>query len=563
MAGETFAELFEKNLASFDVQPGSIIQATVTDIDDNFVTVDAGLKAESTIPKEQFISGDNELKVNIGDSVDVAVDMLEDGFGNPILSHEKARKLADWAMLENAEETGESITGFIVGRVKGGFTVTIGSITAFLPGSLADVRPVRDPGYLEGKESEFKVIKVDRRRNNIVVSRRAVIEEEYSAERETLLANLEEGQVVKGIVKSITDYGAFIDLGGVDGLLHITDMSWKRVKHPTELINVGDEIDVMVIKFDREKMRVSLGLKQLGEDPWKDISQRYPSGTRLFGKVTNITDYGCFVEIENGVEGLVHVSEMDWTNKNANPNKIVQPGQEVEVMVLEIDEERRRISLGMKQCVPNPWEAFAENHQKGDKVKGTIRSITDFGLFIGLEGGIDGLVHMTDISWTLPSEEALRAYKKGDEVEAVILSIDADRERIALGIKQLEEDHFSQYVSEHGKGDTVKGKVKSIEDKRAVIELADEVVGYLPNTEITEEKVEDISQHLEEGQEIEARITQVDKKERHIFLSLKAQKKGVDKDKAKKAKKRATESPASVKLGDLLKDQMEELKSEE
>ncbi|MDQ3796340.1 MAG: 30S ribosomal protein S1, partial [Pseudomonadota bacterium] len=489
---ESFAQLFEESLHNIQMQPGTIINGTVIDIRNDAVIVNAGLKSEGVIPIEQFRSERGELNVHVGDVVEVALDAVEDGFGETRLSREKAKRARAWAVLEQAFEKNEVVTGNITGKVKGGFTVELGDIRAFLPGSLVDVRPVRDTTYLEGKELEFKVIKLDQRRNNVVVSRRAVVESEYSAEREALLENLQEGQVVRGVVKNLTDYGAFLDLGGVDGLLHITDMAWKRVKHPSEVVSIGDEIDVKVLKFDRERSRVSLGLKQLGEDPWIDISRRYPEGTRLFGKVTNIADYGCFVEIEEGVEGLVHVSEMDWTNKNVNPAKVVSLGDEVEVMILDIDEERRRISLGMKQCKPNPWDDFAASRNKGDRVKGVIKSITDFGIFIGLNGGIDGLVHLSDISWNIPGEEAVRNYKKGDEVEAVVLSVDSARERISLGIKQLDKDPFSNFVAENPKGSIVKGMVKEVDAKAALVDLGEGVEGTLRAAELTRDRVGDV-----------------------------------------------------------------------
>ncbi|HEY9030069.1 MAG TPA: 30S ribosomal protein S1, partial [Kangiella sp.] len=470
---ENFAQLFEESLANVEMRPGAIITGVVVDIDNEVVVVNAGLKSEGVIPRNQFLSDSGELEVSVGDEVQVALDAVEDGFGETRLSRERAKRFAAWGVLEAAHEANETVKGVITGKVKGGFTVDVQSIRAFLPGSLVDVRPVRDTTHLESIELEFKVIKLDQKRNNVVVSRRAVIESENSAEREELLENLEEGSELKGIVKNLTDYGAFVDLGGIDGLLHITDMAWKRIKHPSEVVQVGDEIDVKVLKFDRERNRVSLGIKQLGSDPWVDINDRYPEGARLQGRVTNLTDYGCFVEIEDGVEGLVHVSEMDWTNKNIHPSKVVNLGDEVEVMVLDIDEERRRISLGVKQCVPNPWNEFAATHNKGDKVKGSIKSITDFGIFIGLDGGIDGLVHLSDISWTVPGEEAVRDFKKGDEVEAVVLAVDAERERISLGIKQVDSDPLAEYLSEHPKGTVVKGKVKEVDAKGALIELAD------------------------------------------------------------------------------------------
>jgi small subunit ribosomal protein S1 len=550
---ESFAQLFEESLHNIQMRPGTIINGTVIDIRNDAVIVNAGLKSEGVIPIDQFRTERGELNVHVGDVVEVALDAVEDGFGETRLSREKARRARAWAVLEEAFEKGEPITGSITGKVKGGFTVEVGDIRAFLPGSLVDVRPVRDTTYLEGKELEFKVIKLDQRRNNVVVSRRAVVESEYSAERDALLENLQEGQVVKGIVKNLTDYGAFLDLGGVDGLLHITDMAWKRVKHPSEVVNIGDEIEVKVLKFDRERSRVSLGLKQLGEDPWVDISRRYPEGTRLFGKVTNIADYGCFVEIEEGVEGLVHVSEMDWTNKNVNPAKVVSLGDEVEVMILDIDEERRRISLGMKQCRANPWEDFGATHNKGDKVSGVIKSITDFGIFIGLDGGIDGLVHLSDISWNVPGEEAVRNYKKGDEVDAVVLSVDPGRERISLGIKQLDKDPFSAFVAEHPKGSIVKGVVKEVDAKAAVISLGDGVEGALRASELARDRVGDVRTLLNAGDEIEAKFIGVDRKNRTITLSIKAKEYA---EEAEAMQDYTHTGSATTSLGDILKEQM-------
>ncbi|RMG59855.1 MAG: 30S ribosomal protein S1 [Gammaproteobacteria bacterium] len=551
---ESFAQLFEESLAYSQMKPGQIVPGTVIDITDDYVVVSAGLKSEGVIPVEQFKNENGELEVKVGDVVEVALETVEDGFGETRLSREKAKLAKAWKRLEEAFENDEIVKGVITGKVKGGFTVELGDIRAFLPGSLVDVRPVRDTSYLEGKELEFKVIKLDQRRNNVVVSRRAVVEQEYSAEREELLKNLQEGQVIKGIVKNLTDYGAFLDLGGIDGLLHITDMAWKRVKHPSEVVEIGQEIEVKVLKFDRERNRVSLGLKQLGEDPWVDLTRRYPVGTRLFGKVTNITDYGCFVEIENGVEGLVHVSEMDWTNKNVNPSKVVSLGDEVEVMILDIDEERRRISLGMKQCQPNPWEEFAATYKKGDVVKGAIKSITDFGIFVGLEGGIDGLVHLSDISWNVPGEEAVRNYKKGEEVEAMVLSIDPERERISLGIKQLDRDPFSNFVAEHPKGSIVRGKVVSVEPKAATVELAEDIMGTLRASELSIDRVEDARTVLKEGEEVEAKVIGVDRKNRTILLSIKA--KEFDEE-AAVLKDYTSSSSATTSLGDLLKEQME------
>ncbi|WP_034913802.1 MULTISPECIES: 30S ribosomal protein S1 [Erwinia] len=519
---ESFAQLFEESLKTIETRPGSIVRGVVVSIDKDVVLVDAGLKSESAIPAEQFKNAAGELEIQVGDEVDVALDAVEDGFGETLLSREKAKRHEAWITLEKAYEDAETVTGVINGKVKGGFTVELNGIRAFLPGSLVDVRPVRDTLHLEGKELEFKVIKLDQKRNNVVVSRRAVIESENSAERDQLLENLQEGMEVKGIVKNLTDYGAFVDLGGVDGLLHITDMAWKRVKHPSEIVNVGDEITVKVLKFDRERTRVSLGLKQLGEDPWVAIAKRYPEGTRLTGRVTNLTDYGCFVEIEEGVEGLVHVSEMDWTNKNIHPSKVVNVGDVVEVMVLDIDEERRRISLGLKQCKSNPWQQFAETHNKGDRVEGKIKSITDFGIFIGLDGGIDGLVHLSDISWNATGEEAVREYKKGDEIAAVVLQVDAERERISLGVKQLAEDPFNNYISLNKKGAIVNGKVTAVDAKGATVELADGVEGYLRASEASLDRVEDATLVLNVGDDVEAKFTGVDRKNRVVSLSVRA-----------------------------------------
>ncbi len=519
---ESFAELFEESLAFTQMKPGTIINGTVIDIRSDIVVVSAGLKSEGVIPIEQFYSIGGELEVGVGDVVEVTLDSVEDGMGETRLSREKAKRAKAWKVLEQAQEADEIVKGVITGKVKGGFTVELDSIRAFLPGSLVDVRPVRDTAYLEGKELEFKLIKLDQARNNVVVSRRAVVESEFSAEREELLANLQEGQNIKGVVKNLTDYGAFLDLGGIDGLLHITDMAWKRVKHPSEVVEIGQEIDIKVLKFDRERNRVSLGLKQLGEDPWVDITRRYPENTRLFGKVTNITDYGCFVEIEDGVEGLVHVSEMDWTNKNINPAKIVHLGDEVEVMILDIDEERRRISLGMKQCQVNPWDDFAVNFNKGDHISGVIKSITDFGIFVGIDGGIDGLVHLSDISWNVAGEEAVRDFKKGEELQTIVLAVDPERERISLGVKQLDKDPFSQYMAAHAKGSIVKGVIKEVDAKAAVIELADTVDGILRASELSRDRVEDASKILKVGDEIEAKFIGVDRKTRTVSLSIKA-----------------------------------------
>ena len=556
--GESFEELFEESLSTTEMRPGAILSGTVVDIGSDVVIVNAGLKSEGMIPKWQFLNPDGELEVEVGDEVDVALDMVEDGLGATLLSRDKAKKNQAWEALEHAHENNETVGGRITGKVRGGFTVSVGALRAFLPGSLVDVRPVRDTTFLEGRDLEFKVIKIDQKRNNVVLSRRAVVESEYSAEREALLKSLHEGAVVSGIVKNLTDYGAFIDLGGIDGLLHITDMAWKRVRHPSEVVEIGQEVQVKVLKFDQEKNRVSLGMKQLGDDPWQNIARRYPRGSRLFGKVNNLTDYGCFVELEEGVEGLVHVSEMDWTNKNVNPTKVVQLGDEVEVMVLEIDEERRRISLGMKQCKANPWDEFAATHKKGDKLTGTIKSITDFGIFIGLEGGIDGLVHLSDIAWNLPGEEGIRNYKRSDEVETVILSIDSERERISLGIKQLEQDPFQNYLATIDKGSIVKGVIKEVDAKGAVVTLAESVEGYLRASEIQRDRVEDARMLLKEGDEIEAKFIGVDKKNKQINLSIK----GKYQDEEKTAVKDYTQqaSAGAPTLGDIFKEQMEEKK---
>ncbi|MCP4002296.1 MAG: 30S ribosomal protein S1 [Gammaproteobacteria bacterium] len=553
---ESFAELFEQSLASSQIKSGTILTGTVIEISAEVVIVSAGLKSEAVIPASQFRDERGELEVQVGDDVEVALDAVEDGSGETKLSRERAKRARTWSMLEDAFEKSEVITGIINGRVKGGFTVEIDFVRAFLPGSLVDVRPVRDPSYLEGKPLEFKVIKLDQKRNNVVVSRRAVVEEEYSAERDELLNNLQEGVTVKGVVKNLTDYGAFVDLGGIDGLLHITDMAWKRVKHPSEVVNVGDEIDVKVLRFDRDKSRVSLGIKQLGSDPWKAIARRYPATTRLFGKVTNIADYGCFVEIEEGVEGLVHVSEMDWTNKNVNPSKVVQVGDEVEVMVLEIDEERRRISLGVKQCQSNPWAEFSASFKKGDTVSGTIKSITDFGIFIGLPGGIDGLVHLSDISWEEESDDSVRNYTKGEEVETIVLAIDPERERISLGIKQLDADPLSEFLSQHAKGSVVKGVVKEVDVRGATVVLAEGIEGQLRASELSRDRVEDARTVLKEGEEIEARLIGLDRKNRIISLSIKA-KEVHEEAAAVQSYKTDTAAVASgTTLGDLLKEQM-------
>ena len=559
---ESFAELFEESLKTLNLQAGSIITGVIVDIDyqARWVTVHAGLKSEALIPLEQFYNDAGDLTINVGDEVHVALDSVEDGFGETKLSREKAKRAECWIVLEAAFAAEEVVKGVINGKVKGGFTVDVNGIRAFLPGSLVDVRPVRDTTHLEGKELEFKVIKLDQKRNNVVVSRRSVLEAENSAEREALLESLQEGQQVKGIVKNLTDYGAFVDLGGVDGLLHITDMAWKRIKHPSEIVNVGDEIDVKVLKYDRERNRVSLGLKQLGEDPWVAIKARYPESTRVTARVTNLTDYGCFAELEEGVEGLVHVSEMDWTNKNIHPSKVVQVGDEVEVMVLDIDEERRRISLGIKQCKSNPWEDFSGQFNKGDKISGTIKSITDFGIFIGLDGGIDGLVHLSDISWNEVGEEAVRRFKKGDELDTVILSVDPERERISLGIKQLESDPFSEYVQENDKGAIVKGIVKEVDAKGAIITLANDIEATLKASEISRDRVEDARNVLKEGEEVEAKIISVDRKSRVIQLSIKSKDDAEEKEAIQSLRdKPATSEPSAgpTTLGDLLRAQME------
>jgi small subunit ribosomal protein S1 len=550
---ESFAELFEQSQALIKLKPGTIVSGIVVDIKSDVVVINAGLKSEGIVPIEQFRNERGELEVAIGDEVKVALDSLENGFGETMLSREKAKRSLVWDELEEAQKANATVTGRISGKVKGGFTVDIKDVRAFLPGSLVDVRPVRDPVYLEGKELEFKIIKLDRKRNNVVVSRRAVVESEFSAERETLLEKLQEGAVVKGVVKNLTDYGAFVDLGGIDGLLHITDMAWKRVRHPSEVVNVGDELEVRVLKFDRERNRVSLGLKQLGEDPWVNIARRYPTSTRLFGKVSNVTDYGCFVELEPGVEGLVHVSEMDWTNKNVNPAKLVQVGDEVQVMVLDVDEERRRISLGIKQTQSNPWETFAAIHKKNDKVRGQIKSITDFGIFVGLDGGIDGLVHLSDISWQGTGEELVRNFKKGDEVEAVVLAVDPERERISLGIKQLEQDPFGQYMASFPKGSIIPGTVKEVDARGATIDLGDGVEGYLRASDIAKERIEDATQHLKVGDKVEAKFIGMDRKGRTLQLSIRAK----DEDELQSAlEEYQSASGGTTKLGALLKEQM-------
>jgi len=553
---ESFAELFEESLNQTDMSAGNVVIGTVADISDGYVIVSAGLKSEGVIPVSQFTNLSGELEVNVGDEVEVVLEAVEDGYGETRLSREKAKRAKAWVTLEKSFEDEEIITGIITGKVKGGFTVELGDIRAFLPGSLVDVRPVRDTAYLENKELEFKIIKLDQKRNNVVVSRRAVVENEYSEERENLLNSIEEGKPIKGVVKNLTDYGAFLDLGGIDGLLHITDMAWKRVRHPSEIVDVGQEIEVMVLKFDKEKTRVSLGLKQLGEDPWAEIARRYPEGSRLFGKVSNITDYGCFVEIEDGVEGLVHVSEMDWTNKNVNPASIVTLGEEREVMILDIDEERRRISLGMKQCLPNPWDEFFASHNKGDKVSGTIKSITDFGIFVGLNGDIDGLIHMSDISWDESGEDVVRNYKKGDTIEAVVLSIDAERERISLGIKQMEQDPISTFMAENKKGSIVKGTVLSVDAKAAIVDLGEGVEGTLRASELSRDRVEDASTVLKVGDEVEAKLMGVDRKNRGIALSIKAKDYDDETEALKDFSDAQDASGAAPTLGDLMKEQL-------
>ncbi len=554
---ESFAALFEESLTRQEMRIGEVITAEVVRVDYNIVVVNAGLKSESFIPVEEFKNDKGEVEVKPGDFITVAIEALEDGYGETRLSRDKAKRLTAWHDLEKAMETGAIVSGMVNGKVKGGLTAMINGIRAFLPGSLVDIRPVKDTTPYENKEMEFKVIKLDRKRNNVVVSRRAVLEASQGADRQSLLANLQEGAVVKGIVKNITDYGAFVDLGGIDGLLHITDLAWRRVKHPSEVINVGDEVTAKILKFDQEKNRVSLGMKQLSEDPWVGLSRRYPQGTRLFGKVSNLTDYGAFVEIEQGIEGLVHVSEMDWTNKNMYPSKMVQLGDEVEVMILEIDEERRRISLGMKQCKPNPWEDFAINHKKGDKVQGQIKSITDFGVFIGLLGGIDGLVHLSDLSWNQTGEDAVRNYKKGDDLEAMVLSIDVERERISLGIKQLEGDPFNSFVSVNDKNSIVTGTVKSMDAKGAVITLDNDVEGYLRASEVSRDRVEDIRSHMKEGDTVEAMIINVDRKNRSINLSIKAKDMSEETDAMQKVTTESSPSSGTTSLGALLKAKMD------
>lgn len=552
---ESFAELFEQSQIDVTMKPGSIINGTVVDVNADSVVVNAGLKSEAFIPIDQFYDENGELEVSIGDKVDVALDAVEDGFGETRLSREKAKRLMAWTFLEKAHEAGETVTGMITERVKGGFTVDIDKVRAFLPGSLVDTRPVRDTSYLEGKPLEFKVIKIDQKRNNVVVSRRAVVESENSAERDALLEKITEGAVVNGVVKNLTDYGAFLDLGGIDGLLHITDMAWKRVKDPAEIVNIGDEIEVKVLKFDRERSRVSLGLKQMGEDPWTDLTRRFPENTRLRGVITNIADYGCFVELEEGVEGLVHVSEMDWTNKNVHPSKIVHIGDEVDVVILDIDQERRRISLGMKQCQANPWEEFAALNNKGDKVVGTIKSITDFGIFIGLDGGIDGLVHLSDVTWSDDNEDAVRKFQKGDEIETTVLAVDAERERISLGIKQLEKDPFSSYVADNPKGTIVKSVVINVEPKYVIVSLADGIEGQMRASELSIDKqVDDARAFVKEGEELEVKITAIDRKKRSVAVSVRA--KETD-DEIAAVREYAPESTGGTKLGDLLKEHLD------
>ena len=559
---ESFADLFEESLQTIEMAPGSIVTGTVVDIDDDWVIVHAGLKSEGVIPKNQFLNEEGVCTLSIGDQVKVAMEVVDDGFGETRLSREKARRAESWQQLEEASEKSEVVVGIINGKVKGGFTVDVNDIRAFLPGSLVDIRPLRETAHLEGKPLEFKVIKLDQKRNNVVVSRRAVLEEENSHERDALLASMQEGQDVKGIVKNLTDYGAFVDLGGVDGLLHITDMAWKRIRHPSEMVNVGDEVDVRVLKFDREKNRVSLGMKQLGEDPWVDIIRRYPEGARVTATVTNLTDYGCFAEIESGVEGLVHVSEMDWTNKNIHPSKVVSVGDETEVMVLDIDEDRRRISLGIKQCRPNPWEEFSTIHAKNEKITGNIKSITDFGIFIGLDGGIDGLVHLSDISWNEPGETAVRRYSKGEEVETIILSVDPERERISLGIKQLDKDPFSDYTAVNDRGSIVKGKVIETDVKEVVIELAEDVTGVMKASEISVDRVEDARSVLSVDEEREVKISNVDRNNRTIGLSIKAKDVEEERQAVREHQKQESDRSGPATLGDLIKAQMNQNEDE-
>ncbi len=555
---ESFAELFEESLNTIEMAPGSIVTGTVVEIDTDWVVVHAGLKSEGLIPRSQFVSEGGEFTLQVGDQVKVAMEVVDDGSGETRLSREKARRAESWLMLEDAFDKNDAVTGIINGKVKGGFTVDINDIRAFLPGSLVDIRPLRETTHLEGKPLDFKVIKLDQKRNNVVVSRRAVLEQENSVEREALLESLQEGQDVKGIVKNLTDYGAFVDLGGVDGLLHITDMAWRRIRHPSEMVNVGDEVNVKILKFDREKNRVSLGMKQLGEDPWVEITGRYPEGARVQATVTNLTDYGCFAEIEEGVEGLVHVSEMDWTNKNIHPTKVVNVGDEIEVMVLDIDEERRRISLGIKQCRPNPWEEFGINNAKGDRISGKIKSITDFGIFIGLEGGIDGLVHLSDISWKEPGETAVRRYSKSEEIETLILSVDPERERISLGIKQLDQDPFSDYGAINDRGSIVKGVVQSVDAKEAIVVLADEVTGVLKASEISVDRVEDARNALSVDQEVEVKIISIDRKNRTIGLSIKAKDADEERQAVQDHRTKEAEQSGPSTLGDLIKAQMDQ-----
>jgi small subunit ribosomal protein S1 len=559
---ESFADLFEESLQTIEMAPGSIVTGTVVDIDDDWVIVHAGLKSEGVIPKNQFLNEEGECTLSIGDQVKVAMEVVDDGFGETRLSREKARRAESWQQLEEASEKSEVVVGIINGKVKGGFTVDVNDIRAFLPGSLVDIRPLRETAHLEGKPLEFKVIKLDQKRNNVVVSRRAVLEEENSHERDALLASMQEGQDVKGIVKNLTDYGAFVDLGGVDGLLHITDMAWKRIRHPSEMVNVGDEVDVRVLKFDREKNRVSLGMKQLGEDPWVDIIRRYPEGARVTATVTNLTDYGCFAEIESGVEGLVHVSEMDWTNKNIHPSKVVSVGDETEVMVLDIDEDRRRISLGIKQCRPNPWEEFSVSHGKNEKITGNIKSITDFGIFIGLDGGIDGLVHLSDISWNEPGETAVRRYSKGEEVETIILSVDPERERISLGIKQLDQDPFSDYTAVNDRGTIVRGKIIETDVREVVVELAVDVTGIMKASEISVDRVEDARSVLAVDEEVEVKIINVDRKNRTIGLSIKAKDVEEERQAVRDHQKQESDRSGPATLGDLIKAQMNQNEDE-
>ena len=550
---ESFADLFEASLTRQEMRQGEVITAEIVRIDQNFVVVNAGLKSESYIEREEFLNDQGELEANVGDFIQVAIEQLENGFGETRLSRERAKRVAAWNFLEEALNQGSLVTGTITGKVKGGLTVMTNSVRAFLPGSLVDMRPVKDTSPYEGKTYEFKIIKLDRKRNNVVVSRRAVLEASVGEEREALLANLKEGSIIKGVVKNITDYGAFVDLGGIDGLLHITDLAWRRVRHPSEVLAVGDEVQAKILKFDQDKNRVSLGLKQLGEDPWVGIARRYPQGTRMFGKVTNLTDYGAFVEIEQGIEGLVHVSEMDWTNKNVHPSKVVQLGDEVEVMILEIDEERRRISLGMKQCSPNPWDDFAMNHKKGDKVSGAIKSITDFGVFIGLPGGIDGLVHLSDLSWSTPGEEAIRNFKKGDEVEAVVLAIDTEKERISLGIKQLDGDPYTAFIATHDKNAIVKGTIKSVDARGAVVALDGEMEAYLRASEVSRERIDDLTKVYKEGDAVEAMIINIDRKTRSINLSIKAKDQAEQQEAMQKFSAESNVSSGTTNLGALLK----------